>query len=79
MGNQSLPLIRLNQILSLQAPGSEIRLFSDGAYDCEKNTPLIDKFVTNPMQTQHQYGIGKTAIYIEGILANGVKNRIALS
>ncbi len=63
-----------------QTAGTRIRntIIFDGAYDSEKNIPLIDKFVHNPMQIQHQYGIGKTAIYIQGTFANGVKNRLAL-
>lgn len=71
------PLLRLNQILTLQDPESEINIYSDGAYDTEKTATLVDKLTMTPTQIRHKYGVGKSGVYIE-TLANGIKNRIAM-
>lgn len=54
----SYPLLRLNQILALQDPTSEIHVYTDGAYDTEKNTPLLAKLMSTPTQLRKQYGWG---------------------
>lgn len=70
---KSFPLVRLNQILALQDPDTEIRVYTDGAYDTEANTPLLDKLMLTPTQIRENYGIGKSGVYIEGTLRNILK------
>lgn len=72
------PLRRLNQLLTLQDPESEIFIYTDGAYNADKAAPLIDKLMSTPTQLRHQYGKGQSGIYIEGTQRSGAKNQIAM-
>ena len=76
--SESYPLRRLNQLLTLQAPDSQISIYTDGAYDADKEAPLIDKLMSTPTQLRHQHGIGQSGIYIEGIQQSGAINQIAM-
>ncbi len=75
---ESYPLQRLNQLLTLQEPSSDICVYTHGAYDVEKEAPLIDKLMCTPAQLRNQHGVGQSGIYIEGTQMNGVKNHIAM-